>query len=229
MHSLRHSWVAAMATGGLAATTLARLAGHSDAGFTAPGLRIRPARRRRGRPESRCGGGLRWLVRFLVRFRCRLLAPRVREPSGEGRSGAVFAVPVGCCRLAPRPLQAGGRKFEPCTAHRSITPVPAQAQRSRLGRCRLLRAVAACASHDLKLARLSEPALRESTARAACSWRTLTDESIKFHLTNFGDLNVGGRLLRRSRPPRREKPGGRAWGCVPCATTRVRRRLGKVP
>jgi integrase len=26
MHSLRHSWVAAMATGGLAATTLARLA-----------------------------------------------------------------------------------------------------------------------------------------------------------------------------------------------------------
>jgi integrase len=34
MHSLRHSWVAAMATGGLAATTLARLAGHSDAGFT---------------------------------------------------------------------------------------------------------------------------------------------------------------------------------------------------
>jgi integrase len=36
MHSLRHSWVAAMATGGLAATTLARLAGHSDAGFTLP-------------------------------------------------------------------------------------------------------------------------------------------------------------------------------------------------
>jgi integrase len=34
MHSLRHSWVSAMATGGLAATTLARLAGHSDAGFT---------------------------------------------------------------------------------------------------------------------------------------------------------------------------------------------------
>jgi integrase len=34
MHSLRHSWISAMATGGLAATTLARLAGHSDAGFT---------------------------------------------------------------------------------------------------------------------------------------------------------------------------------------------------
>ncbi len=34
MHSLRHSWVSALATSGLAAVTLARLAGHTDAGFT---------------------------------------------------------------------------------------------------------------------------------------------------------------------------------------------------
>jgi integrase len=34
MHSLRHSWASALATGGLAATTLARLTGHADAGFT---------------------------------------------------------------------------------------------------------------------------------------------------------------------------------------------------
>jgi integrase len=34
MHSLRHSWASALATGGLPATTLARLAGHADAGFT---------------------------------------------------------------------------------------------------------------------------------------------------------------------------------------------------
>jgi integrase len=34
MHSLRHSWTSALATGGLPATTLARLAGHADAGFT---------------------------------------------------------------------------------------------------------------------------------------------------------------------------------------------------
>ena len=34
MHSLRHSWAAALATSGLPATTLARLAGHADAGFT---------------------------------------------------------------------------------------------------------------------------------------------------------------------------------------------------
>jgi integrase len=34
MHSLRHSWASALATGGLAATTLARVTGHSDPGFT---------------------------------------------------------------------------------------------------------------------------------------------------------------------------------------------------
>jgi integrase len=34
MHSLRHSWASALATSGLPATTLARLAGHADAGFT---------------------------------------------------------------------------------------------------------------------------------------------------------------------------------------------------
>jgi integrase len=34
MHSLRHSWASALATSGLAPTTLARLAGHADAGFT---------------------------------------------------------------------------------------------------------------------------------------------------------------------------------------------------
>ena len=34
MHSLRHSWASALATGGLPATTLGRLAGHADAGFT---------------------------------------------------------------------------------------------------------------------------------------------------------------------------------------------------
>jgi integrase len=34
MHSLRHSWASARATGGLAATTLARVTGHSDPGFT---------------------------------------------------------------------------------------------------------------------------------------------------------------------------------------------------
>jgi integrase len=34
MHSLRHSWASALATGGLPATRLARLAGHTDAGFT---------------------------------------------------------------------------------------------------------------------------------------------------------------------------------------------------
>jgi integrase len=34
MHSLRHSWASALATGGLAATTLARVTGHSDPRFT---------------------------------------------------------------------------------------------------------------------------------------------------------------------------------------------------
>jgi integrase len=34
MHSLRHSWASALATGGVAATTLARVTGHSDPGFT---------------------------------------------------------------------------------------------------------------------------------------------------------------------------------------------------
>jgi integrase len=34
MHSLRHSCASALATGGLAATTLARITGHSDPGFT---------------------------------------------------------------------------------------------------------------------------------------------------------------------------------------------------
>ena len=34
LHSLRHSWASALATGGLAATTLARVTGHSDPGFT---------------------------------------------------------------------------------------------------------------------------------------------------------------------------------------------------
>jgi integrase len=34
MHSLRHSWASALATGGLPATTLARIAGHANAGFT---------------------------------------------------------------------------------------------------------------------------------------------------------------------------------------------------
>lgn len=34
MHSLRHSWASALATGGLAPTTLARITGHSDPGFT---------------------------------------------------------------------------------------------------------------------------------------------------------------------------------------------------
>jgi len=34
MHSLRHSWASPLATGGLAATTLARVTGHSDPGFT---------------------------------------------------------------------------------------------------------------------------------------------------------------------------------------------------
>jgi integrase len=34
MHSLRHSWASALATGGLPVTTLARIAGHANAGFT---------------------------------------------------------------------------------------------------------------------------------------------------------------------------------------------------
>jgi integrase len=34
LHSLRHSWASALATGGLAATTLACVTGHSDPGFT---------------------------------------------------------------------------------------------------------------------------------------------------------------------------------------------------
>jgi len=34
MHALRHSCLSALATGGLAPTTLAGMAGHADAGFT---------------------------------------------------------------------------------------------------------------------------------------------------------------------------------------------------
>jgi integrase len=34
LHSLRHSYASALATSGLAATTLARITGHSDPGFT---------------------------------------------------------------------------------------------------------------------------------------------------------------------------------------------------
>lgn len=34
LHSLRHGWASALATGGVAATTLARVTGHSDPGFT---------------------------------------------------------------------------------------------------------------------------------------------------------------------------------------------------
>ena len=34
MHALRHSYCSALATGGLPATTLARVTGHSDPGFT---------------------------------------------------------------------------------------------------------------------------------------------------------------------------------------------------
>jgi integrase len=33
LHSLRHAWASALATGGLAATKLARVTGHSDPGF----------------------------------------------------------------------------------------------------------------------------------------------------------------------------------------------------
>ena len=36
------------------------------------------------RSDACSGSGVRWLVRFLVRFRCRLLAPRVRESRAKG-------------------------------------------------------------------------------------------------------------------------------------------------
>jgi hypothetical protein len=83
MHSLRHSWASALATSGLPATTLARLAGHADAGFT---LRVYASDQRddEARSRVRSGGWRRkpgsvvsQVVRFRVRFERRLLASAV--------------------------------------------------------------------------------------------------------------------------------------------------------
>jgi integrase len=66
MHSLRHFWASALATSGLPATTLARLAGHADAGFT---LRVCASDQRDDEAVAAsvlaAGGGsrVRWLVR----------------------------------------------------------------------------------------------------------------------------------------------------------------------
>jgi hypothetical protein len=63
-----------------------------------------------------------------VRFGRRLLARGVTAPVLKRRNGAGLTLAVGFCRLAPRPLQAGGRWFEPGTAHLSTKPF---AQRER--------------------------------------------------------------------------------------------------